>query len=199
MTTPQPPIIRSRPWLIAAIALVGAIFATLEVAPKLWEWLQPMAADHMPELAVMLAGCVCAALVARAWTNGPAEHRARRVLLLMLVFAGAGLALASVLAGTTMAAKVHLVQYGALTWWALNAVRFERRPVAAAIGIVLAIGALDEGVQHLLPSRYFDVRDILANWWATGLGTLAWFAASRVSPLSHERKGTTWPESSAQQ
>ncbi len=194
MNTSQPPIIRSRPWLIASISLAGTIFATLEVAPKVWEWLQPMAAGHMPELAVMLAGCVCAALVVAAWTNGPAEQRARRVLLLMLVFAGAGLALTTVLAGTTMAAKVHLVQYGALTWWVLNAVRFDRRPVAAAIGIVLAVSALDEGVQYVLPSRYFDVRDILGNWWATGLGALAWFAASRVSPLSQERKGTTWPE-----
>ena len=61
--------------------------------------------------------------------------------------------------------------------------------MAAALAVVIALGAIDEGVQHLLPSRYFDVRDILGNWWATGLGAVAWYAASVNSPLNRDPGG----------
>jgi VanZ family protein len=180
--------------LVAAIGLTGSIFATLELAPKVWAWVLPRAGDQIPELAVALAGCLCATLVARAWSNGPGEQRTSRMLLLTVAFASAGLALTTVLANTTMAAKVHLVQYGVLAWWFLNAVRTERGPVLATLAVVLALGALDEGIQHLLPSRYFDVRDILGNWWATGTGAAAWLAASRASPLSRQQGSTQCPE-----
>jgi VanZ family protein len=71
--------------------------------------------------------------------------------------------------------KVHLFQYSLLAvlfWWA-----FHRRfpgPQIYAHGLLftLAAGLLDEYVQHLLPIRVGEIRDVWINFLAGGLGLL---------------------------
>ncbi|MGA9519904.1 MAG: VanZ family protein [Myxococcaceae bacterium] len=62
--------------------------------------------------------------------------------------------------------KAHFVEYGVvalLAWAALPAGwRTGRRFVGAAL-FTLGAGWIDEGIQGLLPSRYYDLRDVAFN------------------------------------
>ena len=62
--------------------------------------------------------------------------------------------------------KIHFIEYGAVAVLAFFAApeRFEgvKRYVVAAL-FTLAAGWLDEGIQALLPSRYYDLRDVAFN------------------------------------
>ena len=67
--------------------------------------------------------------------------------------------------------RIHLIQYGLLG--ALAYAAFENhwsgdrqssvRPVVAALLLTTAIGWIDEGIQHLLPHRVYDSRDVALN------------------------------------
>ena len=85
-------MIRSRRWAVATVALATVIFATLELAPRLWGWFLPRAGRHLPQAATAAAGCVSALVALRAWSLEPKLWRARRILLLILCLAGAALA-----------------------------------------------------------------------------------------------------------
>ncbi len=64
--------------------------------------------------------------------------------------------------------KIHFIEYGGV---ALLAYASSKRYVASAL-FVAAAGWIDEGIQALLPSRYYDLRDVAFNAVA-GLMALA--------------------------
>lgn len=63
--------------------------------------------------------------------------------------------------------RVHFLEYGLLAVLAGREVRDPKRALALA-GF---LGVLDEGIQFLLPMRYFDPRDIAFNVVAAAFGT----------------------------
>ena len=69
----------------------------------------------------------------------------------------------------------HLLLYGilsAMVFWALKLdVKNKRIYIYTAI-IGFTLGAIDELIQGVLPSRVFDVRDIVMNWLSSGMGEL---------------------------
>lgn len=188
-------MIRSRGWAAASLVLIVTIFVTLQAAPRVWAWLLPLVGEDGPAVAAAAAAGGCAVLGIRAWRLAAPTLHTRRILLIALAVAGAALVLTRVLPNSSPAEKVHLIEYGVLAWWSLNAVETERRGVTLALVVVGLVGVLDEGVQHLLPNRYFDVRDIVANWWATGLGAIAWVGGSTVSPLARRIRGGSCDQS----
>jgi hypothetical protein len=48
-----------------------------------------------------------------------------------------------------------------------------RRPAVSALVLTVAAGWLDEGIQHLLPGRYYDLRDVAFNAAAAVLALAA--------------------------
>lgn len=85
--------------------------------------------------------------------------------------------------------KIHLVMYFVLGLLLFKSViPLVRSPLWAYLAVAVLcfiVGAADEAVQYFLPSRVFDVRDIIFN---TAGGMLAvfflngiWYAASRVT------------------
>jgi len=77
--------------------------------------------------------------------------------------------------------KVHFVEYGVvavLAYFAAPARLTGFRRYAAAAVFTLAAGWLDEGIQALLPSRYYDLRDVAFNA-AAGVFALGALAALR--------------------
>ena len=73
--------------------------------------------------------------------------------------------------------RSHLIEYGVvgvLIYEALTERKSQGRPVplppVLAVLVTVALGALDEGIQWLLPNRVFDPVDILFNTLA---GTMA--------------------------
>lgn len=84
--------------------------------------------------------------------------------------------------------RFHILEYGllaALFYWAL-------RPHGGWLAVVLAaesaaiFGILDETVQWLVPTRVGEMRDILLNWSAVGVGLIA--AVSLALPI-HDNRG----------
>lgn len=70
--------------------------------------------------------------------------------------------------------KVHLIEYsifGALFFWVTTLYGFS---ILGSYGVTilaaLLVGGMDEVIQSLIPSRFFDVRDILINFQSGVLG-----------------------------
>lgn len=93
--------------------------------------------------------------------------------------------------------KIHFIEYGGVALLAdLSAPRAwsgKRRFIACAL-FVAAAGWIDEGIQALLPMRYYDLRDVAFN---AAAGLMALTAIAIFSP--RERAvGTGRPEELAQ-
>jgi hypothetical protein len=73
--------------------------------------------------------------------------------------------------------KIHFIEYGVVGLLAYES--FRRYWVALLF--VAAAGWIDEGIQALLPSRYYDLRDVAFNAAAGALALLARYA------LTYER------------
>jgi hypothetical protein len=59
--------------------------------------------------------------------------------------------------------RLHIIKYGGLGFLAQALVRDERLPCWLAVIVVMAISIIDEGIQHLLPYRVGDLRDVSLN------------------------------------
>lgn len=74
--------------------------------------------------------------------------------------------------------KIHFIQYGLVALLAYDAFPVRRRYLFAAV-FVLGAGWIDEGIQALLPSRFYDLRDVAFNAAAGVLALLARYAVTR--------------------
>jgi VanZ family protein len=77
--------------------------------------------------------------------------------------------------------RIHLLEYGLLGAvlyhaFVLHAQRAGpgrwRWPALGAFVLATTLGWLDEGIQHLLPNRYYDLRDVGLNALAAGMAIL---------------------------
>ncbi|MFA5088218.1 MAG: VanZ family protein [Candidatus Omnitrophota bacterium] len=62
--------------------------------------------------------------------------------------------------------RIHFLQYGLLAFFIQRAIRPDIKGDTAYLGtwvIVSLLGWLDEGIQHLVPGRYYDIRDVVLN------------------------------------
>lgn len=141
-------------------------------------------------LAVLAAYAVGSAR-ARSWPR-PAE------IVVLALFAALYAAAVLPLMGRPEEA-LHFVQYGAVGGFAYAALAERRRrlaaegtagwlapPAAPAVAAFLATAAagwIDEGIQHLLPNRYYDLRDVAFNAAAGAL------AIAALSALRWARRG----------
>lgn len=80
--------------------------------------------------------------------------------------------------------RVHLIEYGLLGYLLIKVYfqgKGERGYIyAMIIGFLIGLG--DEGIQYLLPNRYYDTRDVLMNFSGVlwGLGVYKFFANQAV-------------------
>lgn len=162
-----------RLWLLAGLLLL-LTWSTLYVARSVTTWLR----DHNL-LTVTMALMTVSLVAAVLWDlrRSRAGWRGWAVLAAVaLVLA----ALAPVLTGPEEA--MHFVQYGLFGGLAYGALRERRRaaaghlspplrhPALVAILLTALAGWGDEGIQYLLPNRYYDLRDVAFN---AGAGVLA--------------------------
>lgn len=88
--------------------------------------------------------------------------------------------------------RIHFPEYGilaALAWWALRGRGLAvGRAHAFALGIVLAVGFVDELVQIAVPRRFFDWRDVWLNGVAGLLALLVVAAARTLAYDVHRRR-----------
>jgi hypothetical protein len=181
---PSQSVIRSWRWTVAALLYTGAIYLSLPIAPRVWFWLLPRLGMHVSRLIGLLGLAVVVALAVRSWIVG-AHNRRGALALLVAVALAYSLLLTYFYVGPAPAKKIHLLEYGALAYLAFSSVLLTPRwgrGAGLAGGYLLLAGALDEGIQALLPMRFFGVQDIVGNWLGSGLGSLAWLAVSANSP-----------------
>ena len=93
--------------------------------------------------------------------------------------------------------RLHLLEYGvvaALIYWALverreNGRSLPMSPAWMAILITAALGWIDEGIQELLPTRVYDLRDVAFNAAAgvLAVGTIVLIERVRGRPAGVDR------------
>ncbi len=172
-----------RAWTIA-LGLVGAIYLSLYPLPVLLEALRERNLLRLAVAALFAAaalGVVVLAVARRAgWREWAVLGAAALAYLLLLSRM------------TVLQERLHLVEYGAvaLAFRAAFAARLGARrsdgraavlPVAAAaLAATVAAGWLDEGIQALLPNRYYDIRDVGFNALAGALALAVEAALERA-------------------
>jgi len=81
--------------------------------------------------------------------------------------------------------RIHLIQYGILVCLVIRALRLDLRPLAAYTGaffLTSLLGFGDEGIQHIIPNRYFEWKDVILNSVSAGLGLLVWLSIHKEEP-----------------
>lgn len=66
--------------------------------------------------------------------------------------------------------RIHFIEYGVLGWLVWRAAGDKKWGFAVALVYIIAISVLDEAIQGILPSRYYDLRDIWMNILGGSLG-----------------------------
>ncbi|MDX1643816.1 MAG: VanZ family protein [Thermoanaerobaculia bacterium] len=150
-----------RLWLLALGTLI-LIYSTLGLARTAVEVLRD---NNLLRLSVALVMVASAAVV--MWRIGRQRPGRREVAVVAL--AGA-VYLAALVVMERAEERLHLLEYGlvaAFVFWALEERRangaFGGRSWLWAILATAAAGWLDEGIQHILPSRYYDLKDVGLN------------------------------------
>ncbi len=160
-----------RLWLWVLVVMV-AIYATLGLAQRLAETLRERGLlDISIGLFLLCMFLVAVTVVTQGLKVRPGGAE---------VAVGVGVAAAYLLVFTRMTVpteRSHLIEYGVvgvLIYEALTERKSQGRrvplPPVLAVLVTVALGALDEGIQWLLPNRVFDPVDILFNLLA---GTMA--------------------------
>jgi len=139
---------------------VGGIFSTLSVARVASDWLRAHGV-----LRLTVAGIFTAAT--GAVLVGLLRHeRFRRWRLLPVLLGIAALAAAVAIPSDTPEERLHLVEYGVvalLTELALPERWSSLRRFTVAFLVTLGVGWCDELVQGLLPTRHYDLHDVMLN------------------------------------
>lgn len=165
---------------VALPALLTLIYGTLSVARRLTEAVR---ATGLLRLAVGLvfasAGTLVLVLLAR-------DRRARTPRVWAALLLTAGVYAAVVFPMDSPEEKLHFIEYGVVALLAFAAAPEAwsegKRTLGAAL-FTVAAGWADEGIQWLLPNRYYDLRDVAFNALA-GVFALAAFNAVRRARLS---------------
>ncbi len=171
---------RERRLWLWVVLVMAAIYATLGLAQQ---WAQVLEERGLLDFTVGLF-LLCMLLVGLTILTQGLKVRPGGAEVAVAV----GVATAYLLVLTRMTIpteRSHLIEYsiiGVLIYEALSERKSQGRrvplPPVLAILITVALGALDEGIQWLLPNRVFDPVDILFN---TIAGTMAVAASAALT------------------
>ena len=171
---------RERRLWLWVLAVMVAIYATLGLAQRLAETLRERGLlDISIGLFLLCMFLVAVTVITQGLKVRPGGAE---------VAVGVGVAAAYLLVFTRMTVpteRSHLIEYGVvgvLVYEALTERKSQGRrvplPPVLAVLVTVALGALDEGIQWLLPNRVFDPVDILFNTLA---GTMAVAASAALA------------------
>ena len=169
------------------LAVVAAIYATLGLAGTIAEVLGE---DGFLDAALFLLGMglVAVTVVAHGFRKGP---RGAEIVVML----GVATVYFMALFRMTLVERSHLIEYGVVAVFILEALRerARRRRVvpAPALSAILAtglVGAIDEGIQLFLPNRVFDPVDIVFNVLAATMAVGAGLALGWARRLTRRRR-----------
>ncbi len=166
---------KQKQWMIAGLWLLF-IYATLPLARSISGFLReaiPFSAAINAGIFLTVTAILIFVLIERI------NHDLLNYLLLTLILIAGGLIVCFI---KIPEEKIHFLQYGVLSFLILRALNDEQpRAKHYLLAFILTAGCgwLDEGIQHLLPQRYYDLRDILFNAGGGFLGLLFSLIAKR--------------------
>ncbi|MDA8019106.1 MAG: VanZ family protein [Thermoanaerobaculia bacterium] len=176
---------RERRLWLWALAVVVAIYSTLGLAGKLARALQK---SQMLEISFAVGLLlVVVAILTSGLTRRPALGEIGMMLGILTVYG-----MVVVRMGISPAERTHLFEYGLLAVLIHQALEERSRPrrramlsITLAVVITALLGWLDEGIQAVLPNRYYDVRDVGFNALAGAMAiaanrALAWARARSI-------------------
>lgn len=173
-------------WIYTALVVI-AIYATLGLARQLADSLN----DSGLAAGLFIAGCllVLAAVVSQGLKTRPGGYE---------IAVAFGIAAAYLLVFVRMSIpteRSHLIEYGVVAIFILEALKERvsqgRRvplPALLAILITAVIGAIDECIQGVIPSRVFDPVDMLFNTLAAIMAVGASTALSWARRLAGKNR-----------
>ncbi len=173
---------RTKSWIWVALAVL-IVFSTIPLASALRE-----AVDASVGRDLFLYLVAVLVLIGAVYAFGNLRRRALprgAYFWLFLVFVLFGIAIYRL--RDIPEEAVHVAEYGLLGLLVYRALAHDLRDYAiypAAAIIVGIIGTVDEYIQWVVPSRYFDLRDILTNFVAGCLAQVAIFAGLRPRLIS---------------
>lgn len=163
---------RERRLWLATLALVAAIFSTLGLAQQL--------VSVIPESNVVSALFVVGLILVLASIGTQGIRQKRSGVEIGILLGAAAVYLLVFVRMAIPAERTHLIEYGVVAAFIYQAF-LERLangrhvPAPALLAILLAslIGALDEVLQAALPTRFFDLSDMLFNTLAAVMSVSA--------------------------
>jgi VanZ family protein len=167
-------------WALVLV-YVSAIYLTIPYIPGCWSGLQRLTGASFHSLSLLVLAAAGAATIAGGLSLGRLRPAA---LVWLAVLAGAYAYLFARVLQEPIE-RLHLVQYGLLSWaiwwaWPQGGTPIVWRALPVWL-LNAAVGAADEWIQHVTPGRFGEFRDVLINWEsaALGLGVLLVFVAPR--------------------
>ena len=161
---------------------VAAIYLTIPYGPQLWlkaGVLTGLAADSLALYALVTAGGMVSIVALQIFRL--------HTLLKLAVLAGIYVYLYGHVFQAP-AEKLHLIEYGFLSWILWWAWRPDPLKISsAAAGVLLlnaAFGAIDELIQYATPGRVGEFRDVVINWGSAALGLAVLLTLTRHRELT---------------
>ena len=164
-------LIRRRAWIYVG-SMMLCILLTLPTTPILWKWAIDTFGGGINYIAYLVFFfvflCLCFLTIRRQ-----AETRMKSLMILS-AFVFLYLYLLKYQCRFS-AERLHLAEYGILSYLSYAAFKVDfPEGKAYALGFITAsgFGLFDEIIQFILPNRVFEIRDVLTNIIAAGLGLL---------------------------
>lgn len=80
--------------------------------------------------------------------------------------------------------KIHFIEYGLLAVLIFKALRFDIKGFPCfvyAFILTLGLGWIDEGIQYVLPNRYYQIQDVVLNGISGALALVIMFVIEKES------------------
>jgi VanZ family protein len=149
---------------------VAAIYLTIPYTPRWWTAAQAATGASFTSLALLPLATIGGLALAAVTYRTRADIRA---LLALTALGGTYYYLYRHVFQEPVE-KLHLIEYGLLSWiiwWAWRPGRQRLyRPAAGVWLLSAAVGAADEWIQHFTPGRFGEFRDVVINWESAALG-----------------------------
>jgi len=162
-------------WILVC-AWTALIYLTLPMMPGVWAFLGKFAwIPFVMKAGIIGAAAVSVIVLAR-------KKYIRSVTSFFLLFLLTGTYLWGVRVLSIPAERMHFIEYGVLAILVYRALvlNFKNGPAYTGAFIITSlIGWGDEGIQYLLPNRYFQWRDVGLNCASAALGLALVYVLTR--------------------
>jgi len=167
--------LRTRYWLYV-LGLVSLIYSTLYIVRPICTFLK--ATTPFPllinTLCIILMILLVSGIGIKIRITKPSSYLILSMVLLAYIY---GLVILQY-----PEEKIHFIEYGFLAYLTFRAIRIDiDKPVAYGYTflIVSILGWIDEGIQYLLPNRYYQIEDVILNSVSGALGLFLVFIVER--------------------